>query len=76
MAIENGTQIRVVLPPNLNSRLEHDAAQVGVPVASIVRLIIADYYDLLAKQQPQPQPREITVGGVTYTQADLVAEAA
>jgi hypothetical protein len=73
MALE-GKQIRVVVPDNLNDRLEHDAAQVGVPVASIVRLIIADYYELLSKQQPQP--RQVTVAGVTYTQTDLTEIAA
>lgn len=58
MAIKNGTQIRVVIPQNLNVRLEHDAKQAGIPVASVVRLIVAQHYDLLAKQQFQPvQPQ-------------------
>lgn len=52
MAIENGTQIKIVFPEHMQRRLEADAAAVAVPVASIVRMIIASHYELLANQQP------------------------
>ena len=47
----NGKQIKVVIPEHLQSRLDHDAEQVGVPVASVVRMILASHYELLATQQ-------------------------
>ncbi len=50
MPIENGVTIKVLLPENLQSRLAHDAEAVGVPVASMVRMIIAQHYELLANQ--------------------------
>lgn len=57
MAIENGTQIKVVLPEHIHHRLEQDAQQVAVPVASMVRMILAGHYQLLAGQQPVPAPQ-------------------
>lgn len=44
MAIENGTQIKVVLPGHLHQQLESEAENAAVPVASVVRMIIAGHY--------------------------------
>lgn len=52
MPISEGRQIKVLLPDHLLTRIEHDADQVGVPLASMVRMIIAGHYELLANQQP------------------------
>lgn len=55
MAIKDGTQQKVVIPENLYSRLVHDAEMAGVPIASMIRLLIARHYELLADQSPVEQ---------------------
>ena len=71
MAIENPTQIKIVLPDHLFQRLERDASAASVPVASIVRVILAKHYELMVGQQPGEMPREVTIGGVTYTKIEM-----
>lgn len=50
MAIENGTQTKLIIPEHLYSRLAHDARMAGIPLASMVRLLIARHYELLSDQ--------------------------
>lgn len=66
MAIENGTEVRVVVPKHLYQRLQHDADRVSVPVASMVRVILAGHYGLLANQQE--------AGGVNESPAAELAQ--
>lgn len=53
MAIENGRQVKVVMPGHLYTSLQDEAKETAVPAASLVRLAVQQRYERQRAQYSQ-----------------------
>ena len=58
-SLENGTQIRIVVPPHLYAPLWQEAKDAGVTMADLVRLAILERYKDKVKTLQPPQKETV-----------------